>query len=129
MPTSLATSTVPRYIRQSWQRPPNKRLIPKLGDYVLATKYYDGDPGDHFCIGTYSGSFMNGKEIRYLVADNNGDQFRHNGFRRCQRISIKRGKWLVSHLLLIESMKDRFSVWHWYRITWKELELYDTDCS
>jgi len=22
-----------------------------IGDYVLATKYSDGDPGDHFCVG------------------------------------------------------------------------------
>jgi hypothetical protein len=93
----------------------------KAGDYVLATKYRDGDPVDQFCIGVYAGSFDHFGETRHLVVDADGNQFRRNGFRRVAKVSAKRGAWMVQNLDLIERMKDRFSVWHWYRAPWKEL--------
>lgn len=117
---------VPRYIRQSWQRPPNKRLMPEKGDYVLATKYYDGDPGDHFCIGYYDGCFQNGRETRYIVVDDKGQCFRANGFRRVAKISSRRGTWMVQHFALIKQMKNRYSVWHWFIAPWAELDAIDS---
>ena len=72
----------------------------KPGDYVLATKYSDGDPGDQYAIGWFTGMLPKGSmedagEWRYMVADNDGNQFRGNGFRRCERITEAEGHWMV----------------------------------
>ena len=56
----------------------------KLGTYVLATKWNDGDPCDHFCVGTFRGTTT---ANRYLVEDGEGKLFRANGFRRCEKIN------------------------------------------
>ena len=97
----------------------------KEGDYVLATKYVDGDAGDHFCAGFYSGKYDSGSTIRYLVKDKDGRSFRSNGFRRVAVISKARGAWIVRNLYMIERLKDRYSVWHWYRAPWKELHIIE----
>lgn len=96
-----------------------KDIKPKLelGDYVLATKYSDGDPGDHFCVGFYSGSLDHCGEPRYMVVDSNGQNFRGNGFRRIKKISKARGEFIVRHLKLIESSSR--SVWWWARTNMK----------
>jgi len=93
----------------------------KKGDYVVATKWQDGDPGDHFCIGIYDGFYDHYGETRHLIVDRNGNNFRKNGFRRVARVGVRRGEWMVRHLSYIEAMKDRFRVWHWYRAPWREL--------
>lgn len=98
-----------------------RRRDPKIGDYVLATKYRDGDPGDHFVVGFYSGSFDNGHEVRHDIVDANGRKFRGNGFRRMALIGQERGAWIVKHAPQIETMRGRYSVWHWYRAPWLEL--------
>jgi hypothetical protein len=82
------------------------------GDYVLATKYHDGDPGDHFAVGFYAGT-LEGRPDRYLVVDINGKPFRANGFRRIKKISTARGVWIIEHLGLIEGSSH--SVWWWVR--------------
>jgi hypothetical protein len=115
----LSETQAPRYIRQHWA-PRTNPLVAK-GDYVVATKYSDGDPGDQFCIGFYNGSYDHYGQTRHLVVDGDGNNFRHNGFRRVARVGAKRGTWMVEHLTLIEAAKDRFSVWHWYRAPWREL--------
>ena len=97
--------------------------MPRIGDYVVATKYADGDPGDHFCIGFYKEAYVHcGHETRYIVVDSEGKSFRANGFRRVQRIGSRRGTWMVEHFALIERLKDRFSVWHWVNAPWSELD-------
>jgi hypothetical protein len=53
------------------------------GDYVLATKYKDGDPSDHFAVGFFDGMI----EDRFVVVDIGGVSLRGNGFRRCEKIS------------------------------------------
>ena len=93
----------------------------KKGDYVLATKYKDGDPGDAFVVGFYAGNFDSYGEPRHLVNDGNGNQFRANGFRRVARIGAQRGRWIVEHFAMIEGLRDQFSVWHWHRAPWSEL--------
>jgi hypothetical protein len=98
----------------------------KPGDYVLATKYRDGDPGDQFCIGFYDGAYDHYGTVRYLVLDGKGEQFRVSGFRRIARIGKRRGEWMVRHLHLIENARGRFSVWHWYRAPWRELKTIGT---
>lgn len=69
------------------------------GDYVLATKYGDGDPGDQFSIGFYD-RFQDG---RHYVVDGDGKQFRGNGFRRCERIAREVGEWLVTYASFLEA--------------------------
>lgn len=81
----------------------------KKGDYVLATKYSDGDPGDHFCVGFYD-EFRN---ERHYVVDNEGNQFRGNGFRRAKKISAERGRFILENVKDIE-IGSR-SVWWWAR--------------
>lgn len=70
----------------------------KKGDYVLATKYSDGDPGDPFCVGFFDSTYDHFGESRHLVVDNEGKQFRFNGFRRVEKISDAEGHYLVAHM-------------------------------
>ena len=69
------------------------------GDYVFATKYSDGDPADGWAVGFYDG-VLNKKtsEVRHLVVDNNGNQFRRNGFRRVEKITAQEGNILLQNL-------------------------------
>jgi hypothetical protein len=80
--------------------------------------------GDQFCIGFYNGFYDHYGQTRYLVVDTNGQSFRHNGFRRVRHVGAKRGKWMVDNIKLIEQLRDRFSVWHWWKASWKELKSY-----
>ena len=62
------------------------------GDYVAATKYRDGDPRDGWCIGFYSHQDERG---RHYVVDHDGNQFRANGYRRCERIRRAVGRGIM----------------------------------
>ena len=81
------------------------------GDYVLATKWSDGHPQDHWCIGFFSHML---REDRYIVVDDKGVPFRANGFRRAKRISQRRGKWLLDNAKDIELSGK--SLWGWLRM-------------
>jgi len=84
------------------------------GDYVLATKYSDGDPGDHWCVGFYDRVLDNvGGVERHMVTDDKGNQFRGNGFRRVAKISAERGAYLLENAKTID-IGSR-SVWWWKR--------------
>ena len=83
----------------------------KIGDYVLATKYTDGDPRDHFAVGFFKEILKYESEDRYTIIDNDGKEFRRNGFRRCEKISPKTGKTLVDNIKIIE--QGCASVWYW----------------
>ncbi len=114
---------IPRYISNPcWNKV--KVIKPSVGDYVLATKYVDGDPGDQFCVGFFYGWNNTSGEIRYFVIDEHGNQFRRNGFRRVAKIGMERGNWIVRNISFIEKMGYKYSVWHWYRASWNELEHY-----
>ena len=65
-----------------------------VGDYVLATKYDDGDPGDHWALGFYAGTTHDGS--RHLVTDANGETIRAGGFRRVARIRKDAGAWMLN---------------------------------
>lgn len=93
----------------------HSRLV--TGDYVLATKYYDGDPCDHFCVGFFRCMLVDcqGRTTdRYLVADSDGHLFRANGFRRCERIQRNTGDILVAAFPYIGDKPGR-SLWYWRR--------------
>jgi len=80
------------------------------GDYVLATKWSDGDPMDHFCVGLFREMLGD----RFLVEDNSGQLFRRNGFRRCERIQRRTGDILVSAFPYIGDRRGH-SLWYWRR--------------
>jgi hypothetical protein len=83
----------------------------KIGDYVLATKYSDGDPQDQWAIGFYAGiTAPHYDPPRFDVVDNDGLQFRGNGFRRVEKISCDLGEWMVNNRRDIEL--SGLSVWH-----------------
>lgn len=66
------------------------------GDYVLASKYDDGDPGDHYCVGFYAGNYDHFGQTRHLVNDADGKPFRANGFRRCELVSTDEGARMIA---------------------------------
>ena len=81
------------------------------GDYVLATKYKDGDPQDHWYVGFLDLVSIRGDGIRYYVKDNNGKLFRRNGFRWVKRINPNEGRWPLEHKEEIEM--SGLSLWEW----------------
>jgi len=85
----------------------------KPGDYVLATKWSDGDPNDHWAVGFFSGMLAKKSGDRYMVEDGEGNQFRGNGFRRVKKISLERGRWLLEHKQDITN--GNRSLWWWVR--------------
>lgn len=85
----------------------------QIGDYVLATKYQDGDPNDHWVVGFYDGTLPKTTGDRYMVKDADGNQFRSNGFRRVKRISKERGGWILANQENI--MFAGRSLWWWAR--------------
>ena len=62
------------------------------GDYVLATKWYDGDPGDAWAIGFYDCELRG----RHYVLNGAGEQIRHNGYRAAGCITREVGEWLIN---------------------------------
>lgn len=93
-----------------------RQATPLKGDYVLATKYHDGDPNDHWAVGFYDR--FEPRYERHFVVDGVGNQFRGNGFRRVTKISEKCGRILLQHAKDIESSGR--SVWGWKR-RWRQL--------
>ena len=82
----------------------------EVGDYVIATKYGDGDPQDHWCVGFYAGvTAPHYDPPRYDVVDAEGNQFRGNGFRRVEKIEAKAGRWMLDNARDIEF--SGMSVW------------------
>ena len=92
----------------------------KAGTYVLATKYKDGDPCDHWFVGFYKGSWYNGSSKRHGVVDGKGVLVRYNGFRRVQKITKEEGNHLIKNK---DNMILAKSVWHVLRLFRKEAKL------
>jgi len=80
---------------------------PGAGDYVLATKWSDGDPGDHWFVGFYDRQ----EGDRHYVVDGDGNQGRGNGFRKVASITEEEGAWLLSNGKKWESLLRVKSVW------------------
>lgn len=94
------------------------------GDYVVATKYEDGDPGDAWVVGFFDSMLPKLGGDRYMVVDSEGKQYRGNGFRRCEKITHEQGVWMLAHQREIEASMREFyydddgvrygrSVWDW----------------
>lgn len=80
----------------------------EAGDYVLATQWHYGHPGDPWYVGFYAWS----EAARHYVVDWFGD-LQPRSWYRVQRISPERGLWLIEHTDLV-SQSCR-SLWWWYR--------------
>ena len=83
------------------------------GDYVLATKYGDGDPFDGYAVGFFDAMLPKVSEDRFMVVNGEGQQYRGNGFRRCERITEELGSWIVRHRIAIEALSsvDPVNIW------------------
>ena len=86
----------------------------KIGQYVMASKYKDGDPYDGFCVGFFNGMLQKVTEDRYMVVNTKGENYRGNGFRRCQKIAPHEGAYLCQNEELIRQHSPK-SVWAWLR--------------
>ena len=84
----------------------------KIGDYVLATKWRDGDPRDYFCVGFVSSFLKYGGKgvIRFNVTDSQGKPFRGNGFRRVRKITPQEGMDLIDRFPVVSDTPG-VSIW------------------
>jgi hypothetical protein len=94
-----------------YQQELNRRMI-AIGDYVLATKYSDGDPCDHFCVGFVKEIITTHSPHRYDVVDSDGKSFRGNGFRKASKITQQEGEILVNMFPIIGDKPGRSIWWH-----------------
>ena len=86
----------------------------KAGDYVLATKYSDGGPHDHWFVGFYKGKWNKGSSIRHDIVDNNGKMPRNNGFRRVKKITREQGDAIIANMEYIQAGSE--SLWKWLKV-------------
>lgn len=82
------------------------------GDYILASKYSDGHPQDHWCIGIFD-SMTAHTPPRYNISDYSGSFFRGNGFRKVKKISAKRAAYILENKKKIEESGK--SIWWWFK--------------
>ncbi len=82
-----------------------------IGEYVLATKYDDGDPCDHFFVGFVSG-YTEHDPKRYLIVDDAGVNQRGNGFRRAEKITGDEGCQLLELIPEIGDTPGQSLWWH-----------------
>jgi hypothetical protein len=90
---------------------PINPLPPQIGDYVLATKWSDGDPGDPWAIGFYAGVEFGD---RHMVKDSTGKNIRPNGYRRVGRITADIGAWLLANADTLERAPGKINLWCMY---------------
>lgn len=83
-------------------------------DYVLATKYRDGDPQDEWAIGFFHSVLQEKCGDRFMVIDREGNQFRENGFRCAEKITPACGEWLLERVDLIERSGKSLWWWKWW---------------
>ena len=88
-----------------------------VGDYVLGTRWSDGDSREPFCVGFIVEIFEAG---RYAIADNKGKRF-SGTYRRAERISQERGAFIVANISHIE--QGVRSVWWWKRTNLKNFPI------
>jgi len=91
--------------------------FPEIGDYVVATKYTDGDPHDPWAIGFYQGTNDRG---RCIVHDSDGKSIYSSGYSRIKKISGEKGKWLLDNHELVRL--SGFSVYHFVRLSMATLD-------
>lgn len=79
----------------------------EVGDYVLATKYKDGDPMDPFCVGRVTAIYHD----RYDVMFWSGDIDVERSYRRVHKITPDEGAELISLFPEISDQLGGPSLW------------------
>lgn len=92
---------------------------PSVGDYVLATKYTDGDPMDPWFIGFYSGPTTH-TPPKYTITDVKGTPFCPYSFRKIKKITQKQGEWMLKNRELIQH--SGMPVWHFTQLPEESLQ-------
>ena len=83
-------------------------------DYVLATKYHDGNSAEGWCVGFFDRTEKGEVQDRHFIVSITGLQFRAgSGYRRMSKISKARGEFILSNVDNIE-LSHR-SLWWWKR--------------
>jgi hypothetical protein len=103
-----------------------KVRLAQIGDYVLATKYSDGDPCDHFYVGFVSEYTWHD---RYMIVDNEGNNQRGNGFRRVEKLTDDEGRRLVEIMPSIGDRPGPSVWWHLGQIRGVGQELFCKRCN
>ena len=94
-------------------------VAPSRGDYVFATKYHDGDPGDPWAVGFYDKQ----EDERHFVIRADGSPI---GRYRCvRRIRPDVGRWLIEVAAKVLEASPPGSVNLWTMLTWRG---DDADC-
>ena len=80
----------------------------RKGDYVLVTKWTDGDPSDAWAVGFYDHTESN----LFYIVNESGTPITRQGFRRMGRITQEFGHWLLEHSSVLERTADgNTSLW------------------
>lgn len=96
----------------------------KVGDYVLGTKYADGDPRDGWAVGYVVAFSPNHSYESVVIGDGRGNVIgRANGFRRAKRIKGECGEWMARNASKFENLPC--SMWHYFRCSKKEQDFID----
>lgn len=123
----INTSKYATYSTQIKDVETEKREQLKIGSYVLATKYKDGHPREHWVVGFLKEVWPEGscqyQTERYDVINNDGQSFRGNGFRKCEVITKEEGEWLLKNgknfpegkVITVDSVEfyTFISIWEW----------------
>ena len=91
----------------------NSKII-KVGDYVLATRWSDGDSQDPWCVGFYAGVSETGSHVVSY-----GDGLSRT-FRKVKKISKARGDFIIKNKPAIERM-NKSLLW-WSSVSMKSVE-------
>lgn len=86
-------------------------MTPSIGDYVLGTRWSDGDPGDPWAVGFLTTIHCTPIGQRFVVAHADGTPIRAGGFLYVRRISFKRGAWLLENSDAIEQSGRHLGYW------------------
>lgn len=80
----------------------------KIGDYVVATKWRDGDPRYPYSVGYVEFITREG----YYLKDHEGRPLNSLAYQRCKKISTTLGKLLHQSVPILEGKKGK-SIWYW----------------
>lgn len=94
----------------------DKEPTVRVGDYVLATKYSDGDPGDPWAFGRLH-EIVNipGLGYKYVILRKDGTPYRYGGFGCCRRVTPEQTAYLQANMDKIEYSGK--SMWKWVKET------------
>lgn len=101
-------------LRSLFQGPqPDPLTKPRIGDYVLATKWETGSSTEPIGVGFVETEIVSSAERaheRWFLMDQNRRRFKSNGFRRAEKITLEEGVFIISLLPIIGNVVG-VSIW------------------